>query len=197
LSIFYPGTVSSSTVFSLSLLLGFVLSCLFAMHLKDQEIRKLNERLSPKLKIRNLVRRKFPDERDPRGVEYYFEVFNQSEGTSLDNVCARLTSLSPDVLQYLPVPLHIKHDNPSIGQSFATQFSLAPLQGKHVDLLTGPIPNARRPILIEHTVVGVKAPIELRRFRMTVEATGKDTQPDKAYFEAWIDQTGSLKCIQL
>ena len=109
-----------------------------------------------------------------------------------------MAGINPRVLEYLPVPLHIKHDNPLDSRSFATEFSLAPLGTRHVDLLTGPI-TAEFPVafMIEHTVVDVKVPLQPAKYRLTVEASARDAPPVEAFFEAWIDESGSLQCIQL
>jgi len=161
------------------------------IRLQRREIGALKARIAPKLKIQNLLRREFPNPQNPNGVEYFFEVFNQSEATSVQNVTVRLIKLSPDVLQYLPVALHLKHDNPLDPRQFATEFDLGPLQIKHVDLLTGPIPSPlRRPVLIEHVVVDVKVPITLQRFRMTVEASVEMSGPTRPTLKrGWMSLT--------
>jgi hypothetical protein len=198
LSLFFPNKVPGSAAFSLSFLGCSLVACFMVIRLQRREIGALKARIAPKLKIQNLLRREFPNPQNPNGVEYFFEVFNQSEATSVQNVTVRLIKLSPDVLQYLPVALHLKHDNPLDPRQFATEFDLGPLQIKHVDLLTGPIPSPlRRPVLIEHVVVDVKVPITLQRFRMTVEASGRDVRPYTAHFEAWMDESGSLQCVEL
>jgi hypothetical protein len=193
-SVFAPGTIKASTLYGASLLTSFVCSCGAALIWEHRRVSTLEDRLAPKLEIRRLVRREWPTARDPIGVEYYFEVFNSSEGTMLDGVEVRLCEMKPEEIAFLPVHLHLKHDNEVPHQ---TRFSINPKTPVHIDLITGPIPGTKQPMVVAHTVVAVREPISTRKYRLTVVASATSVLPVKAIFETWVDDMGDLKCIQL
>jgi hypothetical protein len=192
--IFAPGTAQPSRLYGASLLTSFVCSCGAALILERRRASKLEERLAPKLEIRKLVRREWPTALNPIGVEYYFEVFNSSEGTTLEGVEVQLCEMKPEEIAFLPVHLHLKHDNDLPHQ---TRFSINPKTPIHIDLITGPIPSMKQPMVVVHTVVTVRTPIPTGKYRLTVVASAMSVLPVKAIFETWVDHTGDLKCIQL
>lgn len=68
----------------------------------------------------------------------YFEIGNHGEATTIENVNVYLAKMSPEVgaLRWLPVRLHVKHDNPVAGEQFINHFSLNPKEIKHIDLVS-------------------------------------------------------------
>lgn len=122
---------------------------------------------------------------------YYFAVENTG-GTTIENVSTRLVEISPEVvtLSWLPVSLHIKHDNDSPHQ---TQMQLNPHEKKHVDLVSK---------VDAHTDMGlsfaqkVDQRLPQGRYELTVEVTGKDVPRSTAQFQVWTDEMGSLHCIE-
>jgi hypothetical protein len=76
------------------------------------KIRTAKIRTEPQVVIHNLRRRVWPAERHGfTGAECYFEVYNPSFTESLEATLAEVLHMSPDPIGYLPVPLHIKHDD--------------------------------------------------------------------------------------
>jgi hypothetical protein len=156
--------------------------------------------LQPHMKIHNLRRREWPDPNVLPGVEYYFEVFNSGKGHSIENVNVELIRMVPDPIHYLPVHLHLKHDNKppgSTGFVFSTAFSLNPEAGKQIDLMTGPTPGSPHPMIVPHIVRASLTAIPHGKYRLFVRATAKNTPATEAVFEAWIDDDGALQCVQL
>ena len=70
-------------------------------------------------------------------VLYYLEILNESEGKTVDNVNVSLVRVAPAIesLSWLPVSLHIKHDN---AKPHRTSFSLNPNEHKQIDLVSAP-----------------------------------------------------------
>jgi hypothetical protein len=164
-------------------------------------IADMEERFAPKLRIEKLHRREFITRGGINGVEYYFDLRNSSNGTSLDSVSVTLTAMTPDPLSYLPAHLHLKHDNPPPHASeftYTTEFSLNPNDHKQIDLLTGPIPGSIHPVYVI-VVIGadIGATIPKDTYKFFVKATGQNTAAVESTFEAWIDDTGGLVCSQL
>jgi hypothetical protein len=156
--------------------------------------------LAPRLKIHKLTRREWPDPNGRPGAEYYFEVFNSGQGQSIEDINVELVRMDPDPIGYLPVHLHIKHDNKppnSTEFAFATAFSLHPNGGKQIDLVTGPTASSPHSMIIPHIVRDAMTPIPRNRYRLFVRATAKNTPPAEAIFETWVDSSGALLCIQL
>jgi hypothetical protein len=127
-------------------------------------------------------------------MTYYIQVENMSKGMSIDNVHVLLANICPAVpnLNWLPVPLHIKHDN---AQPYLREFRLNPLEQRHIDLVWAPAHPAT--ICVLHAVVGVNNLIPARKYSFTVEATGNNVPPASAIFEVWIDHGGALRCVGL
>lgn len=152
------------------------------------------------MKIRNLTRREWRDPRALPGVEYYFEVFNSGKGRTIENVNVELVRMEPDPIGYLPVNLHIKHDNQPPNSTefvFSRAFSLNPEGGKQMDLMTGPIPGSPHPVIVPHIVRAALTSIPNGKYHLFVKATAQDTPAADAVFEAWVDSDGALRCIQL
>lgn len=148
-----------------------------------------------KIEIRNLTRRVWPTERHGfTGVEYYIDIFNASETQSLECVRVELVALSPDPIGFLPVPLHIKHENYE-----TREFDLNPHSTRQIDILTGPIddPRSQKEMIIPHTVNRERFPLPRDNYRMTVRAGAKNATPVEAVFEVWIDEHHELQCVRM
>lgn len=150
------------------------------------------ERLIPRIVIRNLTRRVWPvDQHGFTGAEYFFEVYNSGGSQSLENVRVELVSMEPDAIGYLPVPLHIKHDDYE-----SREMLINPGSGRQVDLVTGPVnhPKSQQVVIIAHTVNADRACVPPGKYRLTVRVCAKDTPPVTAAFEAWIEEF-ELRCV--
>jgi hypothetical protein len=156
--------------------------------------------LAPRLKIQSLTRREWPDPNGRPGAEYYFEVFNMGGGGSIEDVNVELVRMDPDPIRYLPVHLHIKHDNKPPNSTefvYATAFSLHPNGGRQIDLVTGPTAGSPHSMIIPHIVRDALTAIPRNRYRLVVRATARNTPATEVTFETWIDDQGALCCVLL
>lgn len=147
---------------------------------------------SARIEIRNLSRRVWPVERHGfTGAEYYIDVFNDSDGESLEGVRLELVGLSPDAIGFLPIPLHIKHENYD-----TREVSIHPKSARSFDILTGPVndPRSQKVMMIPHTVNSERFPLPTNKYRMTIRASAKNIAPVDAILDAWIDAEGELRC---
>jgi hypothetical protein len=125
-------------------------------------------------------------------VLYYLEILNESEGKTVDNVNVSLVRVAPAIesLSWLPVSLHIKHDN---AKPHRTSFSLNPNEHKQIDLVSAPESADR--IGVNASDVALDLPVG--DYILTVKATGKDVPPSEAAFRVWADDTGKLRCVAI
>lgn len=152
------------------------------------------EKLKPKLYFASgVLEQKWADSRGDY-VAYYIEVGNESEATSVHRVTVRLARTDPIVknLDWLPVPLHIKHDN---DPPYATEFSLNPKEKRHIDLVSAPVGASSINVL--HVVQKVNNSMPAGEYKLTVIATGEDLPPCQKTFRVWFDQMGVLQCTAL
>ena len=153
------------------------------------EISRLKDRLAPKLHILPSVSTQPWQDQRGNCVSYYIDVENQSEGTTINGVKVKLTKLDPDPLKWLPLPLHIKHDNQA---PYKTECDLNPLEKIQIDLISSVQKSGV--IDIVHIIGNVQVNLPANKYRLTVTASGKDTLPATATFDAWVDHTGYLRC---
>lgn len=132
---------------------------------------------------------------------YHLEIRNHSAARSVCGVKVRLLKIDPEVssLNYLPVPLHLKHDNRPEGASeftYAKEFDLHPGDDpQHVDLIAASV--GAETITVEHIAERVNKSIPPGKYRFTIIATGRDVRQSKAIVEAWVDDAGVLRCVAL
>ncbi len=73
-----------------------------------------------------------------RARAFYLDVVNKSEGITVEGVSAQLNIMSPEVqnLDWLPIPLHLKHDNAIRETDYARSFNLNPGELRSVDFVS-------------------------------------------------------------
>jgi hypothetical protein len=123
---------------------------------------------------------------------YYFGVQNTG-GTTVTNASVRLSRISPAVadLSWLPVALHIKHDNEPL---YKTEMNLNPGEMKHIDLAQKSNADTDITLCLARKVNYV---LPAGRYKLEVEVTGQNVPPIMAYFEVWVDCHGVLRCVAL
>ena len=194
---FSPGAVKAPSLFDACLVTCFVASCTYAWCLERQNVNRLQKKLLPALGIAPKIL--WQDGENSNGWHYatvYIEIFNDSAMSRIDGVAVRLTKMEPEVkdLDWLPVPLHIKHDNPAPGQQNKTEFSLNAGERKHIDLATAYVGAAT--IAIEHVVPGVTRNIPSQdRYTLVVQATGRDVPPTERKFSVWMEDDKLHSCV--
>jgi hypothetical protein len=111
----------------------------------EQQNSELREKLKPKLAFE--FRSEPPFEQinilfDDTGKQtsgqqrlYRVGVRCLSPATPVDNVSVELARIEPGVIPFLPVPLHLMHDNLPADQPYKKIFDLGPDETKYIDVL--------------------------------------------------------------
>jgi hypothetical protein len=127
---------------------------------------------------------------------YYFEVFNQSEGDTVEGISVQLRAIIPEVpnLNWLPVHLHLKHDDPLKLESYVRNFDLNPREPRNVDLVSALQGDNRFTVL--HTVFRANniVPFDTEGHRLQVMLTAKNMSALLVWFKVWRDETGLIQC---
>jgi hypothetical protein len=86
---------------------------------------------------------------------YCLEVVNQSEGETVEGVSVQLSGISPQVpnFDFLPITLHLQHDNPTKAEDQVRSFNLNPREPKNIDFVSS-IEGDNR-FSVTHVVAGV------------------------------------------
>jgi hypothetical protein len=130
------------------------------------------------------------------GTQYYFGVINKSEAETIHDVRVQLMEIIPEIENHdwLPIPLHLQHDNPLSGV-LTQSFDLHPREPRNIDLFTTSNSTGNRIAQVAPSVSEVQlfVPISERcRFRVMVNA--EHVPVLYAWFAAWIDEGGVFKC---
>lgn len=133
-------------------------------------------------------------------IAYYFEIANKSEALSIHGVRVQLEKIEPEVenLNWLPIPLHQKHDNPVLGQPHvpAREFSLNPSEHKHIDFISALVGGNH--FEVEHVAgIGVNRNVPVvgqGHHRLRVTVTAQDMPILYAWFDVWMNEAGVLMC---
>ena len=123
---------------------------------------------------------------------FYITIRNPS-AKPLRAVSVYLTDVSPRVpnLDWLPIPLRIKHDNQP---PYHDSFDMNPRGMRHIDLVSHMTSQAG--FTIQHSVVGVNADAPVNTYVLTVRAEGASiTAPYQSKFLVKLDHLGKLICL--
>jgi hypothetical protein len=183
------------TAFWLWLRVCFVVSAAWAWYQQHEGLTKLERRLQPRIVIGDLRSRTWKRENGASGIEYWLDIFNPSDGNSLELVRAEMTRIAPDLFGYLPLPLHVKHD-----QSYeARHFSVNPGATGMVDIITGPSGHhgSQQVMIIPHTVGGGWLSMPIADYTFTIKVSAQNVPPIESTFTAWVGDDGKLKCEPL
>jgi len=127
---------------------------------------------------------------------YYFEVLNMSEGVTVEDVNVQLRSMVPGVsnLNWLPIHLRLKHDNPANGKGYARSFNLNPREPRNVDFVTALEGDNR--FSVNHVAgwANDKVPFETGGNRLQVMVTAKNMPILLVWFKVWRDEFGRIHC---
>jgi hypothetical protein len=170
----------------------FIASCVIVWFQEHRKVQALERRLAPELRIvKESQEQPWTDERGDC-VSYFFKVRNNGEGTSIEDIAVKLIEINPPVqsINWLPVTLHIKHDN---RLPYQETFSLNPQDNKLIDLVSAV--RGQQWVDVIHIVEGVLIRIPATKHRLTVTATGKNVLQSTAIFEIWMDESGYLRCV--
>ena len=174
----------------------FVISSALVWFQQHKRLRDLERRMEPRIEIRNLRSRTWKRDNGETGNECWVEVFNPSSAASLELVQAEIITIEPDLFGYLPLPLHVKHD-----ESYKRrEFSVNPGSIGMVDLITGPASpaSAQKGLIIPHTIGGGWTMMPPQEYIFTLRVSARNVPPAEATFRAWVGiDNGALQCVQL
>jgi len=128
-----------------------------------------------------------------QGWQYFLEISNKSEATTIHGVQVQLREMVPDNRDWLPVTLHQQHDSPRHDGTFLDSFDLNPAAPKNVDLFTA-ITNGSS-FQISHIVA--HSPLIISFFpkhRLHVVISGEHIKPLSVWLEVWIDEERIPQC---
>jgi hypothetical protein len=156
------------------------------------------EKMQPRFEVR-LPKQHFwnlGEQRGSSGTGWYFEVFNPSVSESLECVRSELISIEPSVIGVLPFPLHIRHLNYCIAETF-----INPGCSRGFDLATGPDHNAvaQRVIVVPGIIGGDRGyatngvPIPYDRYRIKVRVSARNCSKQEIPFALWVEDD-LLRC---
>lgn len=173
---------------------GVVWSAVWTFHELRRQKLALDEQLSPTVDIDPTPHlQEYPDERGVCRL-FYVTVRNVSS-TALRDVSVHLTRISPEVneLRWLPVPLHIKHDN---GKTHRDKFDLNPQGVRHIDLIVQ-APQPRNALLLQHIIAGASKQLPSdQTYVLTIRAEGATIgSPKEVRFVAKLDRRRRLVCL--
>jgi hypothetical protein len=152
---------------------------------------KYYRRIEPKLFIPPVVYRQIDKVQGDIWIQYYFEVRNESEASTINHVKVRVEKIEPPVpnLDWLPVPLVIKHD----WEYRQPDFILNPLERKHIDLAVGW--TGKSHITLLHQIENINKDIPVGAYKITVVAGGENVPPFSRVFRIFTDPHGKLQCV--
>jgi hypothetical protein len=153
-------------------------------------------RLQQKIEATRVRTHSYPHRDGGKGTQYYFGIINNSEAATIHGVRVQLMEIIPEIENHdwLPIPLHLKHDNPLSGV-FTQSFDLHPREPRNIDLFTTATATGNRVAHFALSVSGVdlRLPITGRcRFRVMINA--EDVPVLFVWFAVWMDEGGILRC---
>ncbi len=153
-------------------------------------------RLQQKIEVTRVRAHSYPHRDGGTGTQYYFGVVNKSEAATIHGVRVQLMEIIPEIENYdwLPIPLHLKHDNPISGV-FTQSFDLHPRELRNIDLFTTATATGNSVAHIAPSVSGVDLRVSITgrcRFRVMVNA--ENVPVLFVWFAVWMDENGVLQC---
>jgi hypothetical protein len=152
-------------------------------------------RLQQKIEVTRVRKHSWPHPDGGEGTQYLFEIVNKSEAMTIRGVRVRLQEVIPETenRDWLPIPLHLQHDNPPSGE-FKQSFDLHPRETKNIDLFsTRSI--GKNVAHIAHAVLGVDLLVPITgRVHFKVVINFEDVPELVVGFVLWLDENGVLQC---
>jgi|HubBroStandDraft_6_1064221.scaffolds.fasta_scaffold64116_4 hypothetical protein len=152
-------------------------------------------RLQQKMSIPRVLSQSWPIDNANLATLFYLEIVNTSEGLTIYDVHVQLEEIVPRVLgiDWLPVALVHKHDNPIRAQDYKLSFDLHPGEPKHIDFIAGVVGGDHFDIY--HVVRDADRRIpSTTRHRLRVMVTARDMPALFVWFSVWMDENGTPKC---
>jgi hypothetical protein len=151
-------------------------------------------RLQQKIEVTRVGTHSWPHRDGGTGTQYLFEIVNKSEALTIRGVRVTLQEIIPEIENHdwLPIPLHLQHDNPPSG-GFQQSFDLHPSEPRNIDLFTTVTGSN-----VAHVAPAVRG-VDLRvlvtgRCRLRVMVHSEDVPVLFVWFAAWLDEKGVIRC---
>ncbi|MGA2207147.1 MAG: hypothetical protein ABSG10_10505 [Terracidiphilus sp.] len=179
--------------------LGYVLATI--VFLAGYQLwRDLFTRIQPKIEIAQIRWRDWIIERgDPRAYHranaYEIEIVNRSEGTTVEGVSVQLSEVFPQMpaWEFLPIPLHLRHDDPIQPQDQKREFTLNPEEVRKIDFISALEGNTEFDVI--HVQHGIHSSVPYTgNNRLQIRITAKDMPASFVWFKVWRDEEGKLQC---
>ncbi len=150
-------------------------------------------RLQQKIEVTRVRTHSWPHRDGGEGTQYYIEIVNKSEAATIHGVRVQLLEIIPEIenRDWLPIPLHLQHDNPISGV-LAQSFDLHPSEPKNIDLFT--TVAGSNVAHISHIVSGADLRVPITgRCRLRVMVNAENVPVLFVWFVVWMDEDG-LRC---
>jgi hypothetical protein len=152
-------------------------------------------RLQQKISINGVTEQRWTT-RGRDAIAYYFGVVNTSEALTIHGVRVQLQQMVPEVqnLNWLPVPLRQKHDNPLPGADYARSFDLNPSEPRNIDFVSAFV--GADSFDVHHVAgAGVNQSVPVAGLhRLRVMVTAEDMPVLFEWFDVWMSDEGVLQC---
>jgi hypothetical protein len=113
------------------------------------------------------------------GTLFRLGIRNLSPVNSIEDVVAEVTNIQPNPPHFLPVPLHVMHDNPVQGAQYEGSFTLGPDQTRYVDVVAISNMQLGSQVQLKHAVHGISEVVTGLGpgSQLTVTVRGHDCSP--------------------
>ena len=127
---------------------------------------------------------------------YYLEVVNRSAAFTIEGVSVQLSRIEPDApnWDFLPISLHLQHDNPKNPEDQVRSFSLNPGEPRNIDFVSALEGDNRFSVVHVVAWVNNQIPFDTEGNRLQVRITAKDMPSLLRWFKVWRDNSGFLQC---
>lgn len=155
-------------------------------------------RLQQRIRITKVLTQTWKTQWEQDATAYYLEVVNTGEALSISGVRVQLAEIGPEVvnLNWLPVLLRQKHDNPLPGIEYSKKFDLNPSEPKHIDFVSAI--RGGDHFDVEHIAgAGVNRRVQVSggaSHRLRVMVTAENVPAQFALFDVWMNEDGVLQC---
>jgi len=162
----------------------------------QREKAELRQRFEPKLAIVSgtshpLIHR-WHNTREEICRTFRVCVKNISDGATVHDAKVALVEADPP-LEFVPIPLHLMHDNPtSAHMPYKTAFDLDARGKQYVDVFWCSEDPSKSEIGITCAVRGIRNMVPKRRYALTIQATGQDIPDCKERFVIDIGPEGEV-----
>jgi len=176
------------------MILGVAWAGILTFHELHERKAALDKKLEPTVEFsETAIIQQWTDQFTQKPCRAFYIAVKNSSATPLRGVSVLLTNIVPGVpnLDWLPIPLHIKHDNAVPNREV---FNMNPMGLRHIDLVSHM--ETTSTFTVEHTVNGTNKDIPVGVYIFTVRVEGQNvTSPSEAKFLVRLDPAGKLVCL--